>query len=152
MRSGCLSHHVAVAFDSLYCLCLSVTEPVNKLPRVSFLRLSHGSYGRVEIYYNGLWGTVCDDDWDINDGNVACKELGYGQATAVYQSAAYGQGSGPIWMDDVQCGGSERRLTSCSFNGWSINNCVHSEDASVACSQEGKHVYLRNHVHVMHGI
>ena len=90
------------------------------------------------MYYNGLWGTVCDDFWDIDDGNVACRELGYGQATHVKLGAVYGQGSGPIWMDDVKCVGSERMLSSCSFNGWGIHNCGHEEDASVMCLQDGK--------------
>ena len=106
--------------------------------RSSLLRLSHGSYGRVEVYNNGSWGTVCDDDWDINDGNVACRELGYVRAASVHQSAAYGQGSGPIWMEDVRCTGSEASLSSCSFRGWGNEDCTHSEDASVVCLLEGK--------------
>ena len=105
--------------------------------RMSLLRLSHGSYGRVEVYYEDSWGTVCDDYWDINDGNVVCRELGYERATSAPHSAAYGQGSGPIWMDDVGCTGSERRLSRCSFDGWGNHNCGHSEDASVICSIKG---------------
>ena len=112
--------------------------------RLSLLRLSHGSYGRVEVYYSSSWGTVCDDLWDINDGNVVCRELGYGRATSVYQSAAYGQGSGTIWMDGVRCTGSERRLSSCSFSGWGNHDCSHSEDASVVCSLEGELYTIRD--------
>ena len=120
-------------FDSRAFLCMSVAQSVD-----TPIRLSNGSYGRVEVYFNGSWGTVCDDSWDINDGNVACRELGYGRANYVYQSAAFGQGSGPIWMDNVACGGSERRLSNCLFSGWGTHNCAHSEDASVVCSMEGE--------------
>ena len=111
-------------------LCLFVTHSVQ-----ARLRLSHGSYGRVEVYHSGSWGTVCDDMWDINDGKVVCHELGYGPVTSVHLFAAYGAGSGRIWMDEVRCRGSESQLSSCSFQGWGRHNCSHGEDASVVCSK-----------------
>ena len=46
----------------------------------------------------------------------------------------FGQGSGNIWMDDVGCKGTERRLQDCGFLGYGIHNCRHSEDAGVRCS------------------
>ena len=121
--------HISEIFHILYGpLTLSVD---------ALLRLSHGSYGRVEVYYNGTWGTVCDTIWGIQDGNVVCRELGYARATSVHGSAAYGEGSGPIWMDRVHCEGSERRLIICPFSGWGIHVCGHWRDASVVCSFEG---------------
>ena len=102
------------------------------------IRLSHGSYGRVEVQYNGSWGAICNDGWDINDKNVACRELGYGRAISVHQNAAYGQGSGLIWMDNVDCGGAETTLSRCSFKGWNRSDCLRGEDASVVCSAKGK--------------
>jgi len=97
--------------------------------------------GRVEVYTNstgGLhdaeWGTVCDDDWDIQDAKVVCQQLGYPDAVAAPRDAHYGQGTGPIWLDNVQCLGNESDLLMCINNGIGYHNCKHEEDASVECS------------------
>ena len=99
------------------------------------VRLVNGgsSYGRVEVLYNGSWGTVCDDGWDIKDANVVCRQLGFYQASGAPSGAKYGQGSGTTWMDDVSCQGDEASLLHCAHNGWGSENCGHSEDASVEC-------------------
>ena len=47
--------------------------------------------------------------------------------------AAFGQGTGSIWLDNVQCAGTESRLADCPANAIGVHNCVHSEDASVRC-------------------
>lgn len=85
--------------------------------------------------YKNVWGTICDDFWDIEDAHVACHQLGYTRAVAYKGSAYYGQGSGPIHMDDMMCTGAETRLQDCDFNGWDSHNCKHSEDAGVICSE-----------------
>ena len=96
------------------------------------------SKGRVEVFYKGVWGTVCDDGWDLTDANVVCRQLGFEGAVAANTSAAFGAGQGKIWMDEVRCTGVERSLTECGSNGWGINNCNHDEDAGVMCSTGNK--------------
>ena len=103
------------------------------------LRLVGGSWngeGRVEIFYNGNWGTVCDDSWDLNDARVVCRELGYSGAVSAHGSAHFGSGSGQIWLDDVNCMGSETSIVNCSHSGWGSHDCSHGEDASVVCSSK----------------
>ncbi|XP_030832963.1 neurotrypsin [Strongylocentrotus purpuratus] len=90
--------------------------------------------GRVEIFHEGQWGTVCDDSWDDSDARVVCQQLGYSGDVGVARSGGtYGQGSDPIYLDEVGCSGYETRLEFCSHAGWGIEDCSHSEDAGVQC-------------------
>ncbi|MDE0361419.1 MAG: sulfatase-like hydrolase/transferase [Rhodospirillaceae bacterium] len=88
--------------------------------------------GRVEIHHDGTWGTVCDDRFTSDDAAVVCRQLGYAGGEA-HRRAAFGEGVGTIWMDDVRCTGGESHLADCSFRGWGVHNCRHSEDVGVSC-------------------
>ena len=106
---------------------------------IGAVRLVDGSTkyeGRVEVYHNGEWGTVCDDEWDLNDAQVVCRQLGFGLAIAARNSAFYGQGSGQIWLDEVHCVGTELTIEDCLQYGWGYHDCSHFEDAGVQCSTD----------------
>lgn len=99
------------------------------------LRLVDGSSeldGRLEILYLGIWGTICDDFFDITNANVACRRLGFPAARSY--STRVARGSGFIWLDNVQCIGNETALEQCSHRGFGVNSgCFHSEDVGVTC-------------------
>ena len=88
--------------------------------------------GRVEIYHNSEWGTVCDDRFGADEAAVVCRQLGLTGGEA-HREAAFGEGAGTIWLDDVQCDGTESRLADCTSVGWGVHNCRHSEDVGVSC-------------------
>ena len=120
-------------------VCLSVYAVIAATPGEGEVRLVGGSgphEGRVEVYHNGAWGTVCDDLWGLQDAMVVCHQLGYGTAVGALGLAAFGEGRGPIWYSNVQCSGSEANLDQCGHSGLGVHNCDHSRDAGVICASE----------------
>jgi hypothetical protein len=110
--------------------------------------------GRLEVFHDGQWGTVCDDGFGWADAQVACRqlgnELGYTlTSSSVVSSSSTDDGSDPIWLDDLGCSGSETSLGNCRHAGWcSATNwavwcgpenwgteyCGHYEDIGVSCT------------------
>ncbi|KAL4693516.1 hypothetical protein H8957_002568 [Semnopithecus entellus] len=109
----------------------------NTLTPFKKVRLVGGSgphEGRVEILHSGQWGTICDDRWEVRVGQVVCRSLGYPGVQAVHKAAHFGQGTGPIWLNEVYCFGRESSIEECKIRQWGTRACSHSEDAGVTCT------------------
>lgn len=102
------------------------------------------SSGRVEVLYNGTWGTICDNSWDLQDADAVCHQLEYDGALRAVRNAAFGQGTGQIWLNDLKCRGNETSISHCTL-GWGVHNCRHNDDAGVVCRPAGK-VSIQLHI------
>ena len=94
--------------------------------------------GRLEVQVNGVWGTICNDNWSSNHNNadVACRQLGYSRGFVSYYMPLPGYGL-PIFFDDVNCTGSENFLRECTSNEIGVHNCHHWQDVFLVCSPDG---------------
>ena len=125
---------IYIALLRMYLLC---SHLIHYLITDTLLRLAGGNSfneGRVEVNYNGEWGTVCDDGWDDNDAGVVCRQLGLGLSGLSIYSASFGKGSGIIFLSNVLCTGSELILARCGHLGVTYTgSCSHNDDAGVIC-------------------
>ncbi|XP_063406012.1 deleted in malignant brain tumors 1 protein-like [Mytilus trossulus] len=88
--------------------------------------------GRLEIHYRGEWGTVCENHFGNVDAEVACKQLGY--CSGIMQPANHiRHGKGAIWLNDVNCSGSESKLLDCNFNNVTLQCDHYWNDVGVHC-------------------
>ena len=77
---------------------------------------------------------MCNDRWGTADAQVACRQLGYSANGATALSIFdVPDGTGQIWLDNVDCVGTESSLFNCSANSVGNHNCIHFEDTGVAC-------------------
>ena len=117
-----------------------IYQTVSETQIVRLVGGSNANEGRVEVYFNNIWGTVCDYGWSAADAMVVCRQLGLPYADAVpVGGAVFGQGSGQIWLNFVRCTGSEESLAECRHHGWgyALSNCDHGDDAGIICT-DGK--------------
>ncbi|XP_030208391.1 deleted in malignant brain tumors 1 protein-like isoform X9 [Gadus morhua] len=124
----------------IHTVARTCSAQVNNQATMGEVRLVNGGSsscsGRVEIFIQGQWGTVCDDGWGLPDAQVVCRQLGCGNALFASQEAHFGPGQGPIFLDDINCSGNESNLTQCGHRGLGSHNCRHHEDAGVVCEGE----------------
>ena len=89
--------------------------------------------GRLEVYHNGIWGTVCADRFTEATAKVVCHSLGFGYNGQTMSVGMYGVGKGMVWLDGVHCDGTEIHIGECSHREWGTHNCTHNEDVAISC-------------------
>ncbi|XP_019631612.1 PREDICTED: deleted in malignant brain tumors 1 protein-like [Branchiostoma belcheri] len=119
----------------------------------SRIRLAEGSgpnEGRVEVRPadSSRWGTVCHNGFDLKDAEVVCRMLGYANVYRVRPNAYFGEGTGPIYLEDLQCDGTESSLFNCSHRGWWVHDCKHGDDVGVVCGTYIEHLVICYHFNV----
>jgi hypothetical protein len=87
---------------------------------------------RLEVFYSGSWGTVCDDQFSHTEASAVCSYLGATNGGLSF--ANYGGGTGAVWLDNVRCpSGFSGWIGNCNHNGWGVEDCSHSEDVGICC-------------------
>ena len=98
--------------ESRFCNRTNSTEPYVD-PGIRLVDGTSYSNGRLELQWNGQWGTICDRYWDDKDTEVACRHLGFLGAKGHYRHP----GSGSIWLRNVGCTGNENSILRCGSSG-----------------------------------
>ncbi|XP_078586198.1 scavenger receptor cysteine-rich domain-containing protein DMBT1-like [Branchiostoma floridae x Branchiostoma japonicum] len=115
--------------------------------QVRLVSVSTPIEGRVEVRNGtGRWGSVCDDNFDLQDADVVCRQLGFGAALEVKLAGHFGEGSGNVWLDEVACRGNETDLGDCPADSWGRSDCSHKEDAGVVCADKSAIRLFGGHV------
>ncbi|XP_019848822.1 PREDICTED: uncharacterized protein LOC109580260 [Amphimedon queenslandica] len=89
--------------------------------------------GRVEVYNQNVWGSVCSNNFDMKDGNVICKYLGHPGLEEIYNkeetpSSMVRTSEGAIWMNNLQCNGYEETPFDCLQSTFGEHDCTHNQD------------------------
>jgi len=130
MVISCKSHNQHAQTPSLTDFIFSSDDP--KL-RLSVHPDWEGS-GLVEVFMHGQWGRVCDNEWDVHDADVVCRQLGFpGAEQSTCCGRYFGKGSGPPLMASVNCKGEESSLFNCSYVAKGGASCKQHSSAGVIC-------------------
>src|SRR6056300_1101316 len=82
--------------------------------------------GRVEVQYQGIWGSICDDYWNLEDAHVICRQLNFTGALMSPCCSVFGfNKTSKIWLDDVNCHGSENDVSQCRHRPWGVSDCTY---------------------------
>ncbi len=83
------------------------------------------------------WGTICSDDWGIEEANVVCKELGYCHALHALGGGTYGTSDESLDVGTINCVGNESAILDCPHNH-DVSSCSEDNVASVVCIPKGR--------------
>ncbi|XP_028429572.1 scavenger receptor cysteine-rich type 1 protein M160 isoform X2 [Perca flavescens] len=136
IRSTCLQSKSAFRECILtkYSLSLSNLE-INCSESIRLVNGTSLCSGRLEVKSNQStqpWSSVCEDDFDLQDAEVVCRELGCG-APSVLQGALYGDMEAPMWTKEFQCRGLESALLECESSD--RNTCSSGKTVGLTCSE-----------------
>ncbi|XP_010765619.1 scavenger receptor cysteine-rich type 1 protein M130-like, partial [Notothenia coriiceps] len=135
VESGSALRQCALSGSSSHFLTLTCSDSVRLVGGTSLCS------GRLEVNSNQSdqsnqsdpsWSSVCEADFDQQDAQVVCRQLGCG-APSVLQGALYGEGEAPVWTKEFQCGGHESALLDCS-SASERNTCSPGTAVSLTCS------------------
>lgn len=153
--SCCLKNYYCYYYYYYFFHALCTAEPQCNETDVRLMDGSTPSNGRVEICVNGIWGSVCDDNWGIKDANVVCQQLGYNGCkfyfTKVFNHSVTHAPPASIpllnhhvflnttipfyHLDEFRCYGNESLLSDCQHGDIGIHDCLEFfEEAGVICN------------------
>ncbi|XP_021237402.1 scavenger receptor cysteine-rich type 1 protein M130-like, partial [Numida meleagris] len=89
--------------------------------------------GRVTVKLRGCWGTVADDNWNMNDAEVVCQQLGCGSAAHTKFTKQVSLVRSPVMLAYINCNGNEKAIWDCNIKGWGPYNVTHDYNATVVC-------------------
>ncbi|XP_019849174.1 PREDICTED: deleted in malignant brain tumors 1 protein-like isoform X2 [Amphimedon queenslandica] len=141
IKSSCISNS-----EDAYVSCYTTRIWNNPYPgQIRLQGGTYSSYGRLEVYCNGQWGTVCDDSFGSADARAACRQLGYSDYST-YTGNLAGSSSQPIWLDNVICSSSSYScLATCeSCPATQYHNCGHSQDVALGCEFDSTYTTSSN--------
>ena len=126
-------HNACVLYTTLYTLTACDDWDLRLVNGSTQVNNPQPQEGRVEICFNNTYGSICHNQWNDNDAEVVCRQLGYStQNTSAQINAFYNSSFGPIYLNNVQCTGSEEYLQDCDLNR-DIDGCTEADDAGVSC-------------------
>ena len=109
------------------------------------------SEGRLEIYFEDRWGSVCENGWGSRSAEVVCRELGFARPVRTTKGSDYtyiGSDSSPVWLDEVQCNGDEKKVINCPHGPLGTHICTHEHDIGIICT--GMLIYIKSDIDSMY--
>ncbi|CAH1407810.1 unnamed protein product [Nezara viridula] len=94
--------------------------------------------GTIEVKAHDKWGLVCDDEFELKDGDVVCRHLGFPLGAAEIKKHSFFTTNHKMSfiIDNLHCLGNETSIADCLHNGWGVHDCQAEEclkAAGVVC-------------------
>ncbi|XP_072166897.1 CD5 antigen-like [Diadema setosum] len=90
--------------------------------------------GRIEVFHENSWGTICDNTWSSTEAEVVCDQQGYDDVDVALEY--FGPGDGAIHINSLSCDGGASSLEFCQYVNFSSTGCDHTEDVGVRCKND----------------